>query len=63
MFNNPNEALEQWYCSFNNVLDIHMPFKTRRVNIQHQPVRFSATISSAIKKRKNLHRRAIKLSI
>lgn len=30
-FDNPNEAFEQWYCSFNNVLEIHMPFKTRRV--------------------------------
>ena len=33
MFNDPNEALEQWYCLFNNVLDIHMAFKTRRVKI------------------------------
>ena len=36
-FDNHNEAFEQWYCSFNNVLEIHMPFKTRRVKIQHQP--------------------------
>ena len=36
MINNPIEALEQWYCSFNNALDMHMPFKTRRVKIQHQ---------------------------
>ena len=41
MFNDPNEALEQWYCLFNSVLDIHMPFKTRRVKIQHQPEWFS----------------------
>ena len=60
MFNDPNEALEQWYCLFNNVLDIHMPFKTRRVKIQHQPEWFSASISSAIKQRNNLHRRAIR---
>ena len=52
-FDNPNEAFEQWYCSFNNVLEIHMPFKTRRVKIQHQPEWFLATISSAIKQRKN----------
>ena len=63
MINNPNEELEQWYCSFNNVLEIHMPFKTRRIKIQHQPVQFSVTISSAIKKRKNLQMRAIKFSI
>ena len=60
MFNDPNEALEQWYCLFYNVLDIHMPFKTRRVKIQHQPEWFSASISSAIKQRNNLHRRAIR---
>ena len=60
MFNDPNKALEQWYCLFNNVLDIHMPFKTRRVKIQHQAEWFSASISSAIKQRNNLHRRAIR---
>ena len=62
MFNDPNEALEQWYCLFNNVLDIHMPFKTRRVKIQHQPETewFSASISSAIKQRNNLHRQAVR---
>ena len=59
MFNDPNEALEQWYCLFNNVLDIHMPFKARRGKIQHQPEWFSASISSAIKQR-NLHRQAIR---
>ena len=37
-----------------------MPFKTRRVKIQHQPEWFSASISSAIKQRNNLHRRAIR---
>ena len=26
MFNDPNEALEQWYHLFNNELDMHMPF-------------------------------------
>ena len=60
MFNDPNEALEQWYCLFNNVLGKNMPFKTRRVKIQHRPEWFSATISSAIKQRKNLHRQAIR---
>ena len=60
MFNDRNEALEQWYCLFYNVLDIHMHFKTRRVKIQHQPEWFSASISSAIKRRNNLHRRAIR---
>ena len=37
MFNDPNKALGQWYCLFNNVLGMHMPFKTRRVKIQHRP--------------------------
>ena len=50
----------KWYCLFNNVLDIHMPFKTRRVKIQHQPEWFSASISSAIKQRNNLHRQAVR---
>ena len=39
---------------------INMPFKTRRVKIQHQPEWFSASISFAIKQRNNLHRRAIR---
>ena len=60
MFNDPSEALEQWYCLFNNVIDIHMPFNTRRIKIQHQPEWFSASISSVIKQRNNLHRRAIR---
>ena len=34
MFNDPNEAFEQWYCLVNKVFDIRMPFKTRRVKIQ-----------------------------
>ena len=42
--------------------DIHMPFKTCRVKIQHQLKWFSASISSAIKQRNNLHRRAIRYS-
>ena len=37
-----------------------MPFKTRRVKIQHQPEWFSASINFAIKQRNNLHRRAIR---
>ena len=60
MCNEPNEAIEQWYCLFNNVLDIQMPFKARRVKIQHQPEWFSASISFAIKQRNDLHRRAIR---
>ena len=60
MFDDPNEALEQWYCLFNNVLGIHMPFKTRRVKIQQQPEWFSASVSSAIKKPNNLYRLAIR---
>ena len=59
MFNDPNEALEQWYCLFNNVLDIHVPFMTCRFKIQHQPDWFSASISSAIKQRNNLQRQAV----
>ena len=37
-----------------------MPFKTRRVKIQHQPEWFSASISSVIKQRNNLHRQAVR---
>ena len=37
-----------------------MPFKTRGVKIQRQPEWFSASISSAMKQRNNLHRRAIR---
>ena len=44
-FNDPNEALEQWYCLCNNVLGKHMPFKTRRVKIKHRPEWFSATMA------------------
>ena len=60
MFNDPNEALEQWYCLLNNVLGIHLPFKTRRVKIQHQLEWFSASISSAHKQCNNLHRQAVR---
>lgn len=35
IFNVPNEALEQCYCLFNNILDKHMPVKTCQVKIQH----------------------------
>ena len=33
MFNDPNEALEQWYCLFNNVLGKHMP-QSRHVELK-----------------------------
>ena len=57
MFNDPNKALGQWYCLFNNVLDMHMPLKTRRIKIQHRPEWFFCY--NKIKQRKNLHRQAI----
>ena len=32
MFNDPIEALEQWYCLFNNVLGKHMPHVELKFN-------------------------------
>lgn len=59
MFTDPNDTLEQWYCLFNNVLNLHAPFKKRRVKRQYTPEWFTAEISEAIMQRNNLHSLAV----
>ena len=59
MFTDLNDTLDHWYALFNTVLDVHAPFKIKRVKRLHQPEWFSAEISAAIKERDNLHKLAL----
>ena len=58
MFNDPSEAIEQWYLLFNDVLDTHAPVKSRRVKRPRPPDWFSAEIGVTIKERNRLHKLA-----
>ena len=58
MFNDPSEAIEQWYLLFNDVLDTHAPVKSRRVKRPRPLDWFSAEISVTIKERNRLHKLA-----
>ena len=48
MFNDPSEAIEQWYLLFNDVLNTHAPVKSRRVKRPRPPDWFGAEIGVAI---------------
>ena len=58
VFNDPSEAIEQWYLLFNDVLDTHAPVKSRRVKRPRPPDWFSAEIGVTIKERNRLHKLA-----
>ena len=58
MFNDPSEAIEQWYLLFNDVLDTHAPVKSRRVKRPRPPDWFSAEIGVTIKERNRMHKLA-----
>ena len=62
MFTDVNEALEHWQALFNDVLNSHAPLKKKRVKRLHQPEWFTDEFSDAIKKRNNLHQRAISIN-
>ena len=47
---------------FNDVLNSHAPLKKKRVKRLHQPEWFTDEFSDAIKKRNNLHQRAISIN-
>ncbi|XP_068723783.1 uncharacterized protein [Montipora capricornis] len=58
VFNDPSEAIEQWYLLFNDVLDTHAPVKSRCVKRPRPPDWFSAEIGVTIKERNRLHKLA-----
>ncbi|XP_068697561.1 uncharacterized protein [Montipora foliosa] len=59
VFNDPSEAIEQWYLLFNDVLDTQAPVKSRRVKRPRPPDWFSAEIGVTIKERNRLHKLAL----
>lgn len=58
MFTDPNDALDQWYCLFRDVLNLHAPVKQRRVKSIFRPEWFSDEIMDAIGQRNRLYNNA-----
>ncbi|XP_048581135.1 uncharacterized protein LOC125561258 [Nematostella vectensis] len=61
IYDDVNDALDQWYKLFNDILTVHAPIKEHRIKRPLKLDWFNAEISAAIKARNCLHRIATSL--